>query len=353
MVPVLITLFPGLRIPTILESWGKREGGIGLGIGRNETCPCGSGKKFKKCCLVKGGQGTNDPLGDLKSQLQDREYGSLEEAQAFIGQKIAERQVTGLDDFCGLNPDQVHRILSKPFESPMIAKFPSLLANEPAGPIVRMAEQMFAVMGTEKMRPTAEGKLPRKLRSALAEGFLGSEIYKAKGYDQLAIEEDHFPVLALFRWIMHFAGFLEVKKTVLRLTPEFHELRQRSGYREIYPRLFRAYSDDLDWADDPEEPDYPMLQRSMLFHLFLFKRLGSKWRDVEDYYSSFHKAFPQIVSVEGGSEEQLADAYLNRVVFGWNILFGIMEFNAEEQIRATPFLDDLVIFSPQIQKLFQ
>lgn len=22
-------------------------------IGRNEICPCGSGKKFKKCCLIK------------------------------------------------------------------------------------------------------------------------------------------------------------------------------------------------------------------------------------------------------------------------------------------------------------
>jgi uncharacterized protein YecA (UPF0149 family) len=26
----------------------KRERGK---IGRNETCPCGSGKKFKKCCI--------------------------------------------------------------------------------------------------------------------------------------------------------------------------------------------------------------------------------------------------------------------------------------------------------------
>jgi uncharacterized protein len=24
-------------------------------IGRNEPCPCGSGKKYKKCCLEKGG----------------------------------------------------------------------------------------------------------------------------------------------------------------------------------------------------------------------------------------------------------------------------------------------------------
>ncbi|MBW2430077.1 MAG: SEC-C domain-containing protein, partial [Deltaproteobacteria bacterium] len=23
-------------------------------IGRNEPCPCGSGKKYKRCCLTKG-----------------------------------------------------------------------------------------------------------------------------------------------------------------------------------------------------------------------------------------------------------------------------------------------------------
>jgi uncharacterized protein YecA (UPF0149 family) len=23
-------------------------------VGRNDICPCGSGKKFKKCCLFKG-----------------------------------------------------------------------------------------------------------------------------------------------------------------------------------------------------------------------------------------------------------------------------------------------------------
>ena len=28
-----------------------REGRASLGVGRNEPCPCGSGKKYKKCCL--------------------------------------------------------------------------------------------------------------------------------------------------------------------------------------------------------------------------------------------------------------------------------------------------------------
>ena len=30
------------------------RGGLKMKIGRNAPCPCGSGKKYKKCCLNKG-----------------------------------------------------------------------------------------------------------------------------------------------------------------------------------------------------------------------------------------------------------------------------------------------------------
>ena len=49
------------------------ESGISLGAGpsaakteRNAPCPCGSGKKYKKCCLNKPGSGASGPASDLK-----------------------------------------------------------------------------------------------------------------------------------------------------------------------------------------------------------------------------------------------------------------------------------------------
>ncbi|WP_236632519.1 SEC-C metal-binding domain-containing protein [Novosphingobium meiothermophilum] len=30
----------------------SRRGADGFKIGRNDPCPCGSGKKFKKCCIA-------------------------------------------------------------------------------------------------------------------------------------------------------------------------------------------------------------------------------------------------------------------------------------------------------------
>jgi len=36
------------------ESAGEPRLAAGVKVGRNDPCPCGSGKKYKKCCLLKG-----------------------------------------------------------------------------------------------------------------------------------------------------------------------------------------------------------------------------------------------------------------------------------------------------------
>ena len=40
---------PGRPAPRKIRVYQKRE--MKYNCGRNEPCPCGSGKKFKKCCI--------------------------------------------------------------------------------------------------------------------------------------------------------------------------------------------------------------------------------------------------------------------------------------------------------------
>lgn len=42
-----------------------------MSIGRNDRCPCGSGKKYKKCCLRKGDTSTSSGSGALSTQPSD------------------------------------------------------------------------------------------------------------------------------------------------------------------------------------------------------------------------------------------------------------------------------------------
>ena len=47
-------LKPMALAPTVSQKLRKPVNPKAVGrVGRNEPCPCGSGKKFKKCCLEK------------------------------------------------------------------------------------------------------------------------------------------------------------------------------------------------------------------------------------------------------------------------------------------------------------
>lgn len=42
---------PGRVVPMKLAPTEKQMRRVPPSVGRNDICPCGSGKKFKKCCL--------------------------------------------------------------------------------------------------------------------------------------------------------------------------------------------------------------------------------------------------------------------------------------------------------------
>lgn len=45
-------MFPGRAIPMTLPPTQRQMARRPRKVGRNEPCPCGSGRKFKKCCLA-------------------------------------------------------------------------------------------------------------------------------------------------------------------------------------------------------------------------------------------------------------------------------------------------------------
>lgn len=61
----------------------------GLKIGRNDPCPCGSGKKYKNCCMNKTQPGRSDSLYRKLGEVRDRlVYKLLNHAKGLIGQNV-------------------------------------------------------------------------------------------------------------------------------------------------------------------------------------------------------------------------------------------------------------------------
>lgn len=86
-------------------------------IGRNDPCPCGSGKKFKHCCMGRAHNPARELGRELEDLAADREFDSLEDFQAFADRFMAQRNQAPVDDFCGLSPDQMSKLLYAPLDS--------------------------------------------------------------------------------------------------------------------------------------------------------------------------------------------------------------------------------------------
>jgi len=67
-------------------------------IGRNDPCPCGSGKKYKKCCLAKPGS-AQAIIDEIAEAAEEQPFSSLEEINAFAKQRMNQRNQRALDEF--------------------------------------------------------------------------------------------------------------------------------------------------------------------------------------------------------------------------------------------------------------
>ena len=88
--------------------------------GLTDPCSCGSGKMYRDCCLFKDmqeiwGKGRSSPVSQLKEAIEGRSFNSLREAQETINRVANEQNNTPLEEFCGLSPAQMDRLLYDPF----------------------------------------------------------------------------------------------------------------------------------------------------------------------------------------------------------------------------------------------
>ncbi|MFH1912135.1 MAG: SEC-C metal-binding domain-containing protein [Pseudomonadota bacterium] len=84
----------GLPHPGDLRPGGEAPVPAQLKVGRNHPCPCGSGKKYKKCCLLKAGQGTTPAEPETrKPPVPDPVFQSLRKSLS----RYVEREISRKD----------------------------------------------------------------------------------------------------------------------------------------------------------------------------------------------------------------------------------------------------------------
>ncbi len=181
-------------------------------VGRNDPCPCGSGKKYKNCCLGKdepviSAQGAAEASETLRRALEKRQFDSMEEAQAFLEQQTQQQNRKALDDFHGLSPEQMHHLLHFPFTSPQLVRFPEVLDSAPTAPLLTLFELLTGAIGTQGLKPTAKGNLPHEFYE---DSFLRAFPLVLNEVPPEPYIEPEKACRNCYTWrtLVHFAGFL-------------------------------------------------------------------------------------------------------------------------------------------------
>ena len=368
-------------------------------VGRNDPCPCGSSKKYKKCCLnatrdLSAGEGV--PLGggfvadfpnsgpgfsvsgssqhsevlnpalsgqvndDLKAALADQQFESIEQAQAFVQQHMGRRNSTGLAEFHGLSPEQMHCLINFPFESPGLLQFPDNFQVDSTVPYVLFFNQLLAAVGNNNFKPTATGNLPRNFCRLVALKWEGEEGFaKRTRYGGINSELDFFELNG-FRHVCEFAGYLRKYRGKYIIGKECQQLLKADGQSAVYRGLFRAFITELDWGYGDRYPDQlSLIQHFWAFSLYLVQQYGDVWRPASFYEDAFLLAFPAMADPMLDTHYQSAEtmvkaAFRSRVLQHWLPWFGLAEFENLEpdnlvsdnyRVRKTRLADQVVVFT--------
>jgi hypothetical protein len=344
-------------------------------VGRNDPCPCGSGRKYKKCCLhaSRADQGGSDVLldnglnptlsgwdyEDLKAALEGQEFESIEAAQAFANAYMHRSNRIGLSEFHGLSPEQMHLLINAPFDSPSLLQFPDDYLVEDTVPYVFFFNTLLNAIGGAGLKPTATGNLPRNLCRSVALMWLGDDGYaKRTRYGGINSETD-FRELNGFRYTCEFAGYLRKYRGKFILGKECQQLLKTGGQSAVYRGLLRSFIEELDWGYCDRYPDeLSLIQHFWAFSIYLLQRYGDEWRSSSFYENAFLDAFPAVANqpmntIFGDPELMVKNAYRLRVLQHWFFWFGLAEvenldpsnvISKNYRIRKTSLADQVVVF---------
>ena len=331
-------------------------------IGRNDPCPCGSGKKFKKCCLrqqesAPSDRGAAEASADLRQAMEGMQFESLTEVQTFVTRHTQQRNQQPLDKFHGLSPEQVHRMLHFPFASPEFVRFPEVLDTGPAAPVLTLFGMLTEAIGEKGLKPTAKGNLPRNFCREAALAYWGEEVYLQNTRFGGINREEDFVDLHITRLIAQLAGLVRKYKGRFILSRDCRALLAGKSLAALYPRMFRVYVEQFNWAYWDRHPELRFIQTAFFFTLYLLMRYGDTWRPHEFYEDCFLRAFPMVLDEippdhYSTPEKAVRSCYTWRTLVHFVGFFGLASvesvsekrFPHEYRVKALPLLHETVLF---------
>jgi hypothetical protein len=332
--------------------------------GRNDPCPCGSGKKYKQCCLGKGGDeqrsGAAQSIADeIAAAAAEQPFASLDEINAFTSQLMNERNRSARLDFCGLSPEQMSHLLYAPFTSQETVRFAMNIEPGPDVEIMGLFLALVRAIGESGLKATAKGNLPLKFCQSMAQQLReGADDQRSLRIGGVRSETD-LEQLHCTRLVAELAGLIRKYRGKFVLTRKCKDLLSRHDLGGLYFELFKTYSTKFNWAYRDLYSEAQIVQTSFLYTLFLLSSFGDQQRHQQFYEDRFLTAFPMLIDMfeETGystAESSARHCYVLRALDRFAAFFGLAKLVRDEPgvsgtgfiIRKTDLLDRFVAFAP-------
>jgi hypothetical protein len=344
-------------------------------IGRNDPCPCGSGKKYKKCCMEKDEKekvipfpgpmrgfseenlrryrdamerwdessgprpSFNEFMGrpniatgtvrELQELVQGRNFASKAELEAFVETHIEAQNSAPREEFLGLSPARMRGVLSRPYreEDGIMAIREDIADGDVAGvPAVGQCRFLLEKIGASEkgIKATAKGNLPR----ALAVGFYDTFERADDRFAMNPMGEDDVPLLGKARFALRNLGLIKYAMGRYALTKKGRALLEHFTPAALYLDLFRFCAETMDWRSTTRYSDaMGFLQTSWVFCLYLLRQKAADWAVADDLAETYMRAFPSLVDEVGGeyAETTVRSGFIFLFLERFASYFGLVE----------------------------
>lgn len=331
-------------------------------LGRNDPCHCGSGKKYKRCCMDNASKQHAQVLDDVDAMLAMNPDLSLDELNVVLQHKVQDRNNQPNPDFCGVTPAQMANWLYAPFDEWQWVAI-STPEDLSASPVMRYLNLILdeAMQNTGSFKATSKGNLPAKLvkqASAFLPEFAVAQ-YDNDNDNDISISEfagsneDRFNALHYTRVLAEITGIIYRRNGYYHIKKSAQKLYQTQGIRAFFKPMLEASIRDYNWGYlDNFEQDVDL----RTFWLFMLWRIQSH-NSVDKLIEEVITAFPHLlltfspddyISPEKNLSALIESRFIERFLQFW----GFITIDPRRYLNGKP-IARIVQAQPLLKQIFQ
>lgn len=327
-------------------------------IGRNDPCHCGSGKKFKRCCMSSVSKQHAQVFDDVEAMLAMNPNLSLDELNAALQHKVQDRNNQPHPDFCGVTPTQMANWVYATFDELQWVTI-STPDDLSASPVIRYLTLILdeAMAQDGSFKATSKGNLPAKLVKQACEllpEFAVSQFPTNISISEFAgSNEDKFNALHYTRVLAEVSGIIYQRSGRYHVKKAAQKQYQALGIQAFFKPMLAAAVSKYNWRYlDGFEFDVD-LQPFWLFMLWRIQNHNSMDQLVEEVMTAFPDLLQSFPTDDDFSPERSLSILIeSRFVERFLQFWGFVTIVPRRYIDAEP-VARVVQVQPLLKQTFQ